>query len=452
MKRKQVIAMMMIATVAFGSLLGGCGKKTSAEPKDEVVKEVEEEPIVEEEVEEDVEVNTSSRLDVTQELYEYAGSPVIEEEVEVPYIDVAEENMNTVKWAISNSLYEGMEEGFFGEDGTTFTPDVDLNREQSAQVIKNFVVSVIGADLGIDGIEDLSALADADSIKPEYVDAVKFVTGYGILGLDENSNFNPQTAITEEEVETIVTNVNGMYFEEEEVVVTDAEGNEVTLEEGQTVEDVIAEGGSVVKPVIKPDVKPAPAPKREAVTPVPTPSKPSKQEVAVNKPTKNKGTSTPEPSKPTEENEPTPAPQPEPKPTPKPTPAPTPAQDPTPAPAPVPEPTPAPEPEPERVWVEGTPEEGHYEKVEISPAFDKPIKEDADICNGCGKVLYTISNGYSSDQRSQIRIEHFSNSNGKCNSWHTAPVDSGKFKHYDAIYEDKWVVDKPATEGHWETR
>ena len=87
-------------------------------------------------------------------------------------------------------------------------------------------------------------------------------------------------------------------------------------------------------------------------------------------------------------------------------------------------------------------EQGHYEKKIVSEAWTEevPIYEDKEvmICNDCGAEL-NASNCYD-------HVENHLLSGGKGSwreEWRKVQVGTNKINH-DAVYEDKWVVDKAA--------
>lgn len=87
-------------------------------------------------------------------------------------------------------------------------------------------------------------------------------------------------------------------------------------------------------------------------------------------------------------------------------------------------------------------EQGHYEKILVSEAWveEVPVYEDKEvmICNDCGAEL-NASNCYD-------HVENHLLSGGKGSwreEWKKVQVGTNKINH-DAVYEDKWVVDKAA--------
>ena len=87
-------------------------------------------------------------------------------------------------------------------------------------------------------------------------------------------------------------------------------------------------------------------------------------------------------------------------------------------------------------------EQGHYEKILVSEAWTEevPIYEDKEvmICNDCGVEL-NASNCYD-------HVENHLLNGGKGSwreEWKKVQVGSNKRNH-DAIYQDKWIIDKAA--------
>ena len=86
-------------------------------------------------------------------------------------------------------------------------------------------------------------------------------------------------------------------------------------------------------------------------------------------------------------------------------------------------------------------EQGHNEKILVSEAWTEeiPIYEDKEvaICNGCGADI--------TNNPTEHNMNHMLN--GEKGGWHTewkqVQVGTNKINH-DAVYEDKWIVDKAA--------
>ena len=86
-------------------------------------------------------------------------------------------------------------------------------------------------------------------------------------------------------------------------------------------------------------------------------------------------------------------------------------------------------------------EQGHNEKILVSEAWTEeiPIYEDKEvaICNGCGADITNNPTGHN--------MNHMLNGEkgGWRTEWKQVQVGTNKINH-DAVYEDKWVVDKAA--------
>ena len=88
-------------------------------------------------------------------------------------------------------------------------------------------------------------------------------------------------------------------------------------------------------------------------------------------------------------------------------------------------------------------EQGHNEKILVSEAWTEeiPIYEDKEvaICNGCGADITSDPWGH----REQHALAGNYSCGGFRTDWKQVQVGTNKINH-DAVYEDKWVVDKAA--------
>lgn len=86
-------------------------------------------------------------------------------------------------------------------------------------------------------------------------------------------------------------------------------------------------------------------------------------------------------------------------------------------------------------------EQGHYEKILVSEAWTEevPIYEEQarEICNGCGADI--TADPYTHNENHMLNGE----AGGWTTEWKKVQVGTNKINH-DAVYEDKWVVDKAA--------
>lgn len=86
-------------------------------------------------------------------------------------------------------------------------------------------------------------------------------------------------------------------------------------------------------------------------------------------------------------------------------------------------------------------EQGHYEKILVSEAWTEeiPIYEEQarEICNGCGADI--TADPYTHNENHMLNGE----AGGWTTEWKKVQVGTNKINH-DAVYENKWVVDKAA--------
>lgn len=92
----------------------------------------------------------------------------------------------------------------------------------------------------------------------------------------------------------------------------------------------------------------------------------------------------------------------------------------------------------QQVWHE---EEGHYENVLIAPEYQNPIQETHCICHHCG-FDYSANNWNPSNMAGHVCPD---GTGGATYGGQTVIVG---YKTEPAIYEEKWIVDKP---GYYET-
>lgn len=117
-------------------------------------------------------------------LHRLAGSPEAEGG---GFFDVSESAYYAaaVAWASKNGVVEGYEDG-------SFRPDQPITREQLAAVLYRYAVSR-GVDVTASG--DLAAYADAGSVSSWAADAMRWVTGAGVLSGTANG-LEPQGTAT----------------------------------------------------------------------------------------------------------------------------------------------------------------------------------------------------------------------------------------------------------------
>lgn len=93
-------------------------------------------------------------------------------------------------------------------------------------------------------------------------------------------------------------------------------------------------------------------------------------------------------------------------------------------------------------------EEGHYEKVCVQEAYDEPVYEWHNFCNYCG--LDITASGESVDTHITLcgppmpEDHPFYKPGATMGSSYGAVRVQVDTKHYEAVYENQWVVDKEA--------
>ena len=86
-------------------------------------------------------------------------------------------------------------------------------------------------------------------------------------------------------------------------------------------------------------------------------------------------------------------------------------------------------------------EVGHYETIVIEEAYDEPVYESHAICGGCNKDFGVGDAAVEAwDEHSWEQVDA---GNIACQNYHTENRQVGT-KHYDAVTEQKWVVDQKA--------
>ncbi len=80
-------------------------------------------------------------------------------------------------------------------------------------------------------------------------------------------------------------------------------------------------------------------------------------------------------------------------------------------------------------------EEGHYENRCVEEAWDEPVYETKAVCKVCGKYFDTVDEVINHIQNPNIHDGEGS---------YTIKDVITRYIHHDAVYEEKWIVDKPA--------
>lgn len=137
--------------------------------------------------------NTTRAMVVTM-LYRLAGSPDVSG-VSVNFQDVpaGAYYSDAVAWAASNNIVSG-------SSATTFSPDVNVTRDQLATMLYRYAVAQ-GAD--VSGGSDLAGYTDAGQIPDYALDAVKWAVGKGIITGRTDTTVAPGGNASRAEVATI---------------------------------------------------------------------------------------------------------------------------------------------------------------------------------------------------------------------------------------------------------
>ena len=319
-----------------------------------------------------------------------------------------------LKWAENSNLFAGLNEGFFAEN--KFEAEKNLTKQETVQIVFNYakyknVINTNTVDASLD------AALDRDSVADWAQESMKWALVNQFVDVDKEQKINPEKEITKEETAKILA----MYLDMEErienernLLATTPQNTPVSNTENNstTNDNTTQESGQTGTET--PEIPLTPI---EPSTPV-EPENPSIPLIPL------------EPSIPVEpENPDTPH---------------------------------------EHHWVDNIvkiehPEEGHYEKVLVKDAWDEVIQheeeghwekvlvQDAwdeevpiyelqwrDICNDCGADITgnTLQHGK----------DHALN-DGTTGGYTTKQVEvqvGTETVHHEAVYEDKWIVDKEA--------
>ena len=229
MKRKKVLALVLATAMTFGNVVTAFGMDTDKytdlkgnEDFYEYVEDMVDLKIMDgiSDTEFGIEELTT-REDVVSYMYRAMKSPTVNGSV--TYSDVVgKDYADAVLFADSNSLFEGMREGFF-VDGE-FKADEEVSRSEIAKIMMNFAEKVLKIDVTKGAAENLDELEDAKDIQTEYVDAMKWAVGNKLLEVREDSETKilPNETINKVEIAEFLSKLLDM-VEDETVDVVDKE-------------------------------------------------------------------------------------------------------------------------------------------------------------------------------------------------------------------------------------
>ena len=285
-----------------------------------------------------------------------------------------------LKWAENSNLFAGLNEGFFTEN--KFEADKSLSKQEAVQIVYNYASKKGIVDTNMSNITLNTEVKDADTVAQWAKSSMKWALLNQFVDVDKEQKINPEKEITKEETAKILA----MYLDMEERIENERNLLATTPQNTPEIPLTPIEPSTPVEPE-------NPSIPLEPSTPVEKPSIPL---IPL------------EPSIPVEPENPD-----------KPH---------------------------EHHWVDNIvkiehPEEGHYEKVLVKDAWDEevPIYEEQirHICNNCGEDITGSENDH--------MFEHLSN--GELAGWHeeVKNIQVGtETVHHEAVYEDKWIVDKEA--------
>ena len=338
-----------------------------------------------------------------------------------------------LKWAENSNLFAGLNEGFFTEN--KFEADKSLSKQEAVQIVYNYASKKGIVDTNMSNITLNTEVKDADTVAQWAKSSMKWALLNQFVDVDKEQKINPEKEITKEETAKILA----MYLDMEErienernLLATTPQNTPVSNTENNSTTNDNTIQGSGQTGTETPSIPLIPL---EPSTPVEKPSIPL---IPL------------EPSIPVEPENPD-----------KPH---------------------------EHHWVDNIvkiehPEEGHYEKVLVKDAWDEVIQHEEEghyekvlvkdawdevvqheeeghyekvlvkdawdeevpiyeeqirhICNNCGEDITGSENDH--------MFEHLSN--GELAGWHeeVKNVQVGtETVHHEAVYEDKWIVDKEA--------
>ena len=347
-----------------------------------------------------------------------------------------------LKWAENSNLFAGLNEGFFTEN--KFEADKSLSKQEAVQIVYNYASKKGIVDTNMSNITLNTEVKDADTVAQWAKSSMKWALLNQFVDVDKEQKINPEKEITKEETAKILA----MYLDMEERIENERNLLATTPQNTPEIPLTPIEPSTPVEPE-NPSIPLIPL---EPSTPVEKPSIPLiplEPSIPVEKP------SIPliplEPSIPVEPENPD-----------KPH---------------------------EHHWVDNIvkiehPEEGHYEKVLVKDAWDEVIQHEEeghyekvlvkdawdevvqheeeghwekvlvkdawdeevpiyelqwrDICNDCGADITgnTLQHGK----------DHALN-DGTTGGYTTKQVEvqvGTETVHHEAVYEDKWIVDKEA--------
>lgn len=331
---------------------------------------------------------TETRGDFIQELHALAKNPLTLDDVSFEDVK-GTDNELAVRWAEVKNLFEGLNPDFF-VDGK-FEPDKELTREEMAVILYNYGKYVDGLDMSR-GLGSYDSFADSEKnkVSDTYAEQVKWAVGNKLLVGDDKltdeveNNLRPTESVNRVEVAEALyqyISLRDMLNAEKKVTPNETDNNRNgTNEQSNSVNTTtpIEQNAGNSENEIKPENKPV------------MPEKPVEPEKPDNKPVEPETPVAPE----------------------------------------------KPEAPHEHEWVDNMvevkhPEEGHWEEVEVKPAWVETIEHEAEY-----------EDKWVVDVEAQYETVHHDAEYEK--QWVVdVPAQYDTIEH-EAEYEDQYVVDVPA--------
>ena len=128
-----------------------------------------------------------TRAQLATVLWRAAGEPVVN--YAMPYSDVPEDAWYTeaVRWAAAEKIT--------GREGGAFAPDEELNRAETAAMLWNYAKS-LGADVSAGDETSLTGFSDAADVAPEYVQAMQWAVGAGMIRGTGEATLSPNAPLS----------------------------------------------------------------------------------------------------------------------------------------------------------------------------------------------------------------------------------------------------------------
>ena len=402
MKRKVVVALiasLVIAQVGVGAVRKNqyvvSAKSTNNVSVQSVQKTLDEsffEKMVEKGIfNADKDVKEESEESVTRQefiiaLHRMSSSPLVLDKNE-SFADVdyagGGELARALTWAEEEKLFDGLDEEFF-QDGK-FDAEKALSKQEAMKILYNYAEYKEIVSMYVNK-NALISVADKDDVADWAKEAVKWAFGNKFVDTDNEQKINPEKEMTNEESAKLLST----YLDLQKRVENERTQEESSENHNDYVSVNTGNAGSTTQNNGQSQTGDAGNSNSENQSVPMTPLEPSEPVIPM----------TPlEPSKPHEHH-----------------------------------------------WVDNIvtikhPEEGHWEKELVKEAWDEevPIYEEQirSVCNNCQEDI----TGFEDDHM----YEHLSN--GELAGWHdeVRNVQVGtETIHHDAVYEDKWIVDKEA--------